>query len=76
MQTNRFLDLSTQKRPTPVDVNKLAKYLEGYDPDKTTKIIDGFTSGFRTGHSGPVICNLCDNLKSARDIPDMVETKN
>ena len=61
--------------PTPVNENKLARYLQGYDEVLSTFIIHGFREGFIIPFEGNLIVTSPTNLRSALQQPDIVEAK-
>lgn len=61
--------------PTPVKVSRLAMYLPGYDDELKTNLIEGFTFGFRLHFQGPYKASSSNNLISAMQHPDVVDTK-
>ena len=58
--------------PTPIVVDRLAAWLEGYDEEKKKILIDGFSFGFHVGFEGTTNNSIPKNLKSALDMPDLV----
>lgn len=58
---------------TPVKADKLEKWLEGYDPQKKRALIQGFREGFRVGFTGAPNSVVQKNLKSAEEMPEVVE---
>ena len=61
--------------PTPVKVNRLALYLMGYEDQFWNNLIDGFTVGFRLHFQGPYNASCTNNLISAMQHPEVVDTK-
>ena len=59
--------------PTPIVVDRLEHYLEGYD--RKDFILDGLRHGFRLGSVGTVSNENVYNLKSAVDSPAVVKEK-
>lgn len=59
--------------PTPVNFEVLYQLLQGYDA--AAYLLDGFTSGFRLGYDGSRQASTCPNLKSCKDLPDIVQRK-
>ena len=59
--------------PTPVKVEVLSKYLEGYE--NAQYIIDGFTQGFRINFDGPDLPLTSSNSDSANQNPQAVDQK-
>ena len=61
---------SKQNLPSPVQVDRLAIYLRGYDTTEKSFLLDRFTSGFRLGSSYPIKARLiCKNHRSAVEKP-------
>ena len=61
--------------PTPINAVKLSRYLEGYDKTFTSKIITGFTLGFRLDFVGERKNSFAPNLLSAREFPEVIDSK-
>ena len=61
--------------PTPVKVNRLAMYLTGYENKLQKNLIDGFTLGFRLYFQGPYKASGAQNLMSALQHPEVVDSK-
>lgn len=51
--------------PTPINVDKLANYLTGYDPVRAQFLLKGFRSGFHLEFEGKRGYQFSPNLKSA-----------
>ncbi|XP_033758566.1 uncharacterized protein LOC117340891 [Pecten maximus] len=49
--------------------------LDGYDVGKTQYLVNGFKEGFRIHYEGGDFRPTCQNLKSAKDLPGVVEEK-
>lgn len=60
---------------TPVNPEKLASYLQGYDESINEYLIDGFKSGFSLQYQGQRQYQQSPNLKSALDNPCLVQEK-
>ena len=60
------LDLTTCGH-SPIKVERLRKYLVGYDDETASELLDGFSEGFSLHYFGPRIETDCINLKSVRD---------
>ena len=58
--------------PTPVRVDRLAAWLEGYDGSKKKFLLDGFSEGFHVGFDGKTNNSIPENLSSAKDRPEFV----
>lgn len=50
--------------PTPVHINVLRSNLQGYDPELSKFLLDGFTHGFDTGNTGEVTDTTPANSKT------------
>lgn len=60
---------------TPVNPVVLAKALQGYDPEKASFVINGFTFGFEFHFNGTASSKTCKNLISAKEMPEVVNQK-
>lgn len=70
----RHLDLSTIAW-SPINLDNLQDELVYYDhPDKES-ILHGFTTGFPLHYTGPRVHVEYKNLKSARELPEVVQQK-
>ncbi|KAK6172556.1 hypothetical protein SNE40_016187 [Patella caerulea] len=70
-----MINLDYSKVNTPINVNILEKYLDGYDQAKKTYILNGFREGFFLEYNGPRRAQSCPNLKSALENPSCVQSK-
>ena len=61
--------------PTPIKCLRLNHYLEGYDFQNRTFLIDGFSKGFRIPFQGPIISRISRNHLSARSNVQAVNEK-
>ena len=61
--------------PTPVLVDKLAFYLEGYDAQTSQELVLGFIYGFRLHFQGTQHGQFSANLQSALQNPEIVDRK-
>ena len=61
---------------TPINVFNLERELIHYDPSKASVILNGFKYGFPLYYSGPHTPTNSNNLKSARDQPEIIRKKN
>ena len=61
--------------PTPIRVNKLRAYLEGYPITLKDYLINGFSTGFSLDYVGPRMASKCINLLSALQKPDAIDDK-
>ena len=61
--------------PTPVLVEKLAFYLEGYNAQITQELLVGFVHGFRLHFQGTHHAPFSLNLQSALQKPEIVDRK-
>lgn len=60
---------------SPINAAALAQLLQGYDTDKVEFLVDGFTNGFRFHFEGDISGRSCNNLKSASEMPDIIDKK-
>ena len=60
---------------TPVKVEKLAYYLEGYNVQAYEELLSDFLHGFRLHFHGPQIGQVSTNLLSAAQHPELVDSK-
>ena len=60
---------------SPINIVSLRKELDGYDPQKASAILGGFTLGFPLHYSGLHLPSDSKNLKSALQQPDIVRQK-
>jgi len=66
----------TASLPTPVKVNQLAHFLEGYNSNLKNNLIQGFTSGFKINSSlDKNVVKFPQNHKSATGNPQVVTKK-
>lgn len=61
--------------PTPININRLLHYLQGYDVSKSTFLINGFVQGFKIPFQGTLPCNLPRNLISASQFTHIIDAK-
>ncbi|WAQ99023.1 hypothetical protein MAR_023396 [Mya arenaria] len=61
--------------PTPVRANDLAKYLDGYDPAKSSFLLKGFQSGFSLGTTATPSIAIHSNHPSVSTHLDFVRSK-
>ena len=59
--------------PTPVLVEKLAFYLEGYDAQISQELVAGFVYGFRLHFQGTQQVHFSANMQSALQNPEIVD---
>ena len=66
--------LSRLTPPTPIDIDKLASYLQGH-PDQPTvnHLLPGFSEGFKIGYSGPRAPKEYPNLPGANINPSIID---
>ena len=57
---------------TPIKVDRLAFWLEGYDVEKKSFLLEGFSNGFQVGFVGKTNNDIPKNLKSATQFPNLV----
>lgn len=60
---------------TPIQVDKLASYLEGYDPSLAQFLINGFTFGFRIPYQGQRAFRVSKNLSSLKNNDGFFQSK-
>lgn len=60
---------------TPINVDKLREYLQGYSSDKLSYLIQGFTNGFHLHFQGERRPQISPNLQSALINPNIVQNK-
>lgn len=60
---------------TPIQVDKLASYLEGYDPSLAQFLINGFTFGFRIPYQGQRAFRVSKNLSSLKNNDGILQSK-
>ena len=68
-------NVSMPPLPTPIKCLRLNHYLEGYDFQNRTFLIDGFSKGFRIPFQGPIISRISRNHLSARSNVQAVNEK-
>lgn len=69
------LDPNALDITTPINVKALALVLEEYDKDKAMFLINGFSKGFEIHFEGSPMGHTCNNLKSAIEMPEVVDKK-
>lgn len=60
---------------TPIQVDKLASYLDGYDPSLAQFLISGFTFGFRIPYKGQRAFRVSRNLSSLNNNDGILQSK-
>lgn len=60
---------------TPIQVDKLASYLDGYDPSLAQFLISGFTFGFRIPYQGQRAFRVSRNLSSLNNNDGILQSK-
>ena len=72
----KFFSVNYYKPHTTVRLDKLGNLLRNH-PDKklVNKLVWGFTFGFSLGYEGILRDTFAENLKSARDRPDVLRDK-
>ena len=66
--------LSHLSPPTPIDIAKLASYLQGHlDPLAVKNLISGFSQGFKIGFSGPRAPKEYSNIFCAKSNPLFID---
>ena len=73
MQSGHRLLHTGSNLPTPVDVNRLESYLEGYEENLKSYLVDGFKNGFKLCYQGPLLTRISKNHKSAIQNSGMTE---
>ena len=63
----------TNQVNTPIKVDRLARWLEGYDESLKNYLIVGFSEGFRVGFSGEATSKIYKNHNSALTQPKLIE---
>ena len=58
---------------TPISVDRLAWWLDGYDESLKNYLLTGFLTGFRIGFSGTPISKVFKNHNSALQHPEVIE---
>ena len=61
--------------PTPIRVNRLLHWLDGYDEKESKYLIDGFSNGFNIGFEGDFHGFEGTNLQSAIENPHIIDKK-
>ena len=68
-----FCHLQGTKIRTPIQVDRLAHWLQGYDRSETTFLLNGFTNSFHAGFHGVANNVVPKNMKSAYKHPSEVD---
>ena len=68
------LDLSNLAK-TPIKLSALETELQYYDSMESKCILEGFQNGFSLQYAGPYVATDTKNLKSANDLPHIVQEK-
>ncbi len=66
---------SATSLPTPVKIDKLLPFLEGYPQEEINYLHQGFTKGFRVGFQGPQLSYFAENSKKLQSAPDVANNK-
>ena len=68
--------LATTKRSqlSQVGTDRLAYWLENYDPEASLELVEGFQAGFRVHFQGKIKETVYKNLPSALALPDIVSS--
>ena len=66
------MGLENRDLPTPIDVERLAVWLEGYNESKKEFLLNGFSEGFCVGFKGETNNSVPENLTSAKQMPEIV----
>ena len=61
--------------PTPIKVESLEKYLEGYPPVSRQYLLEGFSQGFRLMNFNSTPSDRDKNLRTASEHPHVVDSK-
>ena len=69
------LQITPGRMPTPVNVKTLANYLKGYKTSLFEQLVTGFNQGFRLHFKGPQEGYSANNLSSAAQHPEIVDSK-
>lgn len=67
--------IPTPELPTPVRAKVLCNYLKGYDENIVQFLKEGFSQGFSIGYEGNRVPFCSPNLKSALEMPEVVDRK-
>ena len=68
-------NVSMPPLPNPIKCLRLNHYLEGYNFQNRTFLIDGFSKGFRIPFQGPIISRISRNHLSARSNVQAINEK-
>ena len=68
------LDISSLAS-SPINLLALQRELDMYDSPDRDCILDGFTNGFSLHYTGPRVSVDCKNLKSAFELPALIQDK-
>ena len=61
--------------PTPIRAGQLSTWLEGFHQADRGTLVRGFHVGFDVGYDGPHRVTRCANLKSALELPHIIDNK-
>ena len=66
----------TVRLPTPIRPERLQHHLIriGYDQSEIDYLVQGFTSGFKLGHDGPISHTEPENDSSVDDLQDIINS--
>ena len=68
--------ITEQKRlPTPINPDRLEYWLDGYDPQLSAYLVQGFRQGFKLDYVGGPLISSESTLKSAKNDPRAVQAK-
>ena len=61
--------------PTPIRAGQLSTWLGGFHEANRGTLVRGFQVGFDVGYDGPHRVTRCANLKSALELPYIIDNK-
>ena len=61
--------------PTPIRAGQLSTWLEGFHQADRGTLVRGFQVGFDVGYDGPHRVTQCADLKSALELPHIIDNK-
>ena len=61
-------------QPSQVRADRLAYWLENYDPEASLELVEGFQAGFRVHFQGKIKETVSENLPSALALPHIVSS--
>ena len=75
IRTETLGPISAMPLPTPIQINHLNSFLQGYNPDDSKTLVSGFTHGFSLHFSGFINQTEGKNLTSALAHQNVVTQK-